>query len=96
MNTYSVIDSEKRMVRIKAETIARDGDWILLQRGVPHMESRTINHPEQPGTADKPYQAARTETVMVSTGRIAQQPIAMFYKPISVELYEEPSDGDNA
>lgn len=96
MNKYTVTNSENRTLHVAAEAITRDGDWVLLTKAVPQMEPRTINHPEQPGTADQAYKPARTETVMVSTGRMTQQPIAMFYKPISVELAGELSNGNDA
>jgi hypothetical protein len=91
-----VVTSSGRTVALEAETFSRDGDWILLTKAAPQMEPRTINHPEQFGTAESPeYKPARTETVMVSTGRMVQQPIACFYKPESIEL-REPSDGNDA
>lgn len=95
---YRVTDSEGiTRSPIEAASMRRDGDWLELTNSAPQMEERKINHPEQPGTADKPYQPARVEVIQVHTGRMVQQPIAIFYKPIAVILVnEEPSNGNDA
>lgn len=94
MNVYRIKSQDGSGYLLKAEGIHRDGDWIMLTNQAPVMESRRINHP---ASTEQPQ--GRIEDVMVSTGRLSQQPIAFFYKPISVELVpptEEPSNGDDA
>jgi hypothetical protein len=98
MNKYSIVDSNQRMIRMFAESIRRDGDWLELTKSIPQTEARKINYPEEVATVEKPGRPARVETVMVETGRFVQAPVAMFYKPISCEMVsaEEPSNGNDA
>lgn len=89
MNKYLVEDQQgHKHTPIEAESMLRDGDWIMLTKAAPVMESRRIDKGEPEGIVN----------VMVSTGRVTQQPVAYFYKPTSVLLVssEEPSNGDDA
>ena len=91
MNKYEVTAQNERVVRVDAENMHRDGDWIMLTKTAPQMEMRRIDDPENVGGF---------RNISVATGRMQQLPIAYFYKPISVTLIEpaakEPSNGNDA
>jgi hypothetical protein len=102
---YRVQDSDGREHDLKGvDGISRDGDWLMVNKMTEQMEPRKISHPEQVATVETPGRPAYTETIMVSSGRMAQTPVAMFHKPVSVRLIpeqvteakQEPTNGDNA
>lgn len=90
MPKYRVRNSEGDLQPvIEAESMMRDGDWIMLTKSMPVMESRRVEKPRDPTNPDS---LPEVQTVMVSTGRVQQTPIAYFYKPISVELVEPTAE----
>lgn len=87
---FRVIAQNEHDCVVECETITRDGDWVLLNRGVPAMDKRRFPDPESP---------TGMKEVMVQTGAIVQTPIAIFFRPISVTLIaeqdlKEPTNGE--
>lgn len=91
MNRYKVVAQNEHLITVEAESVQRDGDWVILNNSMPAMETRVIDDPET---------ASGKREIKVSSGRSVFAPVAIFFRPISVELMvekpEEPSNGDDA
>lgn len=77
---FKVIEQNGNVQHIVGDTMSRDGDWLIINQMVDKMEPRTFPNPADVGG---------TQTVMVATGAKVPQPMAMFYKPISVVTLPE-------
>lgn len=78
---FKIKEQNENVQHIVGDTMSRDGDWLLINQMVDKMEPRTF-----PNAAD----IGGTQTVLVATGAKVPQPVAMFYKPISVVTLAEP------